>query len=177
VKKSTSAKSGSTSKSEGRLPVESTALTETVARFQAHRKSAADKLFANYDLPLVAQIAAQISKEGTKPEDAAKQALKILDACREELSAREQKMKAITDAGVPVRALHCDFHDGIRGITEQNRNERAEEYFRKFLVSEIGTDAAANELERLKRDGFTLDQVRDYECRYKKFRPPRRKKI
>jgi len=154
----------------GKTRVESKALAETVARFKADREARGDKLFANYDLPLVAQIAAQISKEGTKPEDAAKQALKILDACRQELSAREQKMKAITDAGVPVHALQFSFRDGVRAITAQNRNERAEEYFRKFLVSEIGTDAAAKQLEQLKPDGFTLDQVKEYEQQYVTFR-------
>jgi len=161
----------------GKTQVESKALAETVARYQAHRKSVGDKLFANYDLALVAQVAAQITREGAKPEDAAKQALKILDACRDELSAREQKMKAIADAAVPVNALQFTFRDGVRAITQQKRNDRAEEYFRKFLVSEIGSDAAANQLEQLKRDGFTLDQVKDYERQYVTFRPPRRKKI
>jgi hypothetical protein len=100
-----------------------------------------------------------------------------LDASRRKLSARAQKRETIATAAVPVHALHSNFRDGIRAITEQKRNERAEEYFRKFLVFEIGTDAAAKELERLKRDGFTLDELREYEQRYEKFRPPRRKKI
>jgi hypothetical protein len=161
----------------GKTRVESKPLAEMIARYKAHRNSIGDKLFANYDLALVAQIAAQISKEHPNPQDAAKQALKILDACRDELSAREQKMKTITNAPVPVHALQFSFRDGVRAITEQKRNERAEEYFRKFLVSEIGRDAAAEQLEQLKRDGFTLDQVRDYERQYAKFRGPRRKKF
>jgi hypothetical protein len=155
---------------------ESQRLAETVTRYRDRREAVGEELFHDYDLALVAKIAAQVSSKNTNPDDAVEHALRILDASRRKLSARAQKRETIATAAVPVRALHCNFHDGIRAITEQNRNERAEEYFRKFLVSEIGTDAAANELERLKRDGFTLDQVRDYECRYKKFRPPRRKK-
>jgi len=162
----------------GKTQVESKALAKTVARYDAQRKSVGDKLFARYDLALVAQIAAQISREYRTPEDAAKQALRILDACQHELSARAQKRDTIINAPVPVHALHYEFRDGVRAITHQeNRPGRGEEYFGKFLRSTLGSGAGAKELERLKREGFTLDEVRDFETKYEEFRRQQRKKF
>jgi hypothetical protein len=160
----------------GKTQVESKALAETVARFKAIVKAKGNYLFADYDFAQVVMVAAQVSRDGTKPEDAAKQALQILDACRDELIERKRKRKAMADAPVPLHVLHSDFRDGVKAITWQKRRDRAEEYFRNLLVFEIGSDAAAEQLKQLKRDGFTFDQLRDYQRRYRKFRPRRRKR-
>jgi hypothetical protein len=153
-------------------------LDETIARFKAHRKSIGEKLFHDYDLPLVATVAAQIRREGIGPEEAAKEAFKLLDACRDESSERAEKPDTITNAEVPMHALEFGFLDGVCTITgQQQRPGRAEEYFRKFLVSERGSDLAVIELGRLKRAGFTRDEVAEYQERYAKFRRPRRKKL
>ena len=152
------------------------ALEEAVRKYKADREAVANKLFRDYDLGLVATVAAKICREGMEPKAAANEALKLLDACQDALSARRQKFSVMVNAKVPVEALKLSFNDGICAITNQQRLSRAEEYFRKFLVSELGSEAAADELKRLKRDGFTIDEVRDYEVRYAKFRPPRKQK-
>jgi hypothetical protein len=160
-----------------RKQAESQALTETVARYKARREAVGRDLFLDYDLALVAQIAAQISKsEYSTAEDAVEHALKILDAARKALSIRAEKLKTIKDAPVPVQGLQYNFQDGIRAITQEKRGARAEEYFRKFLVSEVGREGAAEELARLKRDGFTSDEVKNYESRYAEFCSPRKQK-
>jgi hypothetical protein len=41
----------------------------------------------------------------------------------------------------------------------------------------MGDKAGAKELERLKRDGFTLEEIRKFEAEYKDFRPRQRKKL
>jgi hypothetical protein len=154
----------------------SQALEDAVRRYKRDRQALANKLFRVYDLELVATIAAKISKDGMQPSAAANQALKLLDACEEAISARKEKFAVMINAEVPVYALKLSFSDGICAITNQKRLSRAEEYFRKFLVSELGSKAAADELKRLKRDGFTIVEERDYEGRYAKFRPPRKQK-
>jgi guanyl-specific ribonuclease Sa len=165
-------KLGSTPKKEP----ESKAFAEAVAQFKAFTEARAKRLFAEYDLTLVAMVAAQVSREDTAPEDAVKHALRILDASRRELSARAKELKEMINRPVPVGVLHCTFLDGVRDITNQHkRPSRAEEYFRKFLVSEVGSQTAAKELERLKRDGFTCWEVLNYLSRYVKLRPPRKK--
>ena len=150
---------------------------ETVARYKAGREVAANDLFQGYDLPLVAQIAARVSSENTKPDDAVDRALRILDAARRKLLARAQNRDAIINADVPVDALHYDFRGGARMITRENRSGRAEEYFGKFLRSTMGSEAGAKELERLKRDRFTLEEIRNFEMAYEEFRPRQRKKL
>jgi len=153
-------------------------LAETVARYKTHREAVARELFYEYELALVASIAAQLSKrEYRTAEEAVEYALKILDAARKALLARAEKLKTIKDAPVPVQSLQYSFEDGIRAITRQKRGARAEEYFRKFLVSEMGREGAGEELARLKRNGFTIDEVKNYESRYAKFRPPQKQKI
>lgn len=155
---------------------ESKAFVEAVASFKARRELRGKRLFAEYDLGLVATVAAQVSRECTGPEDAVKHALEILDASRQELSARAKKLKAIINAPVPVGAVHCSFSNGVRDITSQHKRPgRAEEYFGKFLRSKMGSDAAAKELERLKRDGFTVRELFVYLRQYLKFRPPRKR--
>jgi hypothetical protein len=100
-------------------------LAKTVARYEAQRKSVGDKLFAGYDLALVAQIAAQISREYRNPEEAAKEALQLLDACSQELSARSQKREIIAKAAVPpVGAFHCNFRDGIELVNRGRDRSR-----------------------------------------------------
>jgi len=156
---------------------ETKALAEAVARYKAFREASAKKQFGEYDLALVATVAAQVSRECMRPEDAVKHALEILDVSRRELSARTKKLKRIINAPVHVSAVHCSFSDGVRVITNQRkRPSRGEEYFGKFLRSQMGSDAAAEELERLKRDGFTIVEVFNYLRRYLKFRRPRRQK-
>jgi hypothetical protein len=153
------------------------ALEKAVSQYKADREAVANKLFRDYDLGLVATVAAKICRERMEPKAAANEALKLLDACQDALSARRQKFGAMVNAKVPVEALNLSFNDGICAITNQHKRlSRAEEYFRKFLVSELGSEAAADELKRLRRDGFTIDEVRDYEVRYAKFRPPRKQK-
>jgi hypothetical protein len=151
---------------------------ETVARYKAGREAAAKDLFQDYDFPLVAQIAAQISSENTKPDDAVESALRILDAARRKLKERAQKRATIIQAEVPTHALQYVFSDGTRMITHQeNRPGRAEEYFGKFLRSAMGREAGAKELGRLRREGFTLDEIRKFEAEYEEFRPRQRKKL
>lgn len=151
-------------------------LAEPIARLKAHREAVGKKLFPDYDLALVALVAAHVSREHKEPEDAARTALQILDACERERSARSRKLKAILNAPVDVYATQCSFEDGIRAITRQRRSARAEEYFQKFLVAEVGSKIAADQLKRLKRDGFTIDEIPNYESRYARFRPPRKQK-
>jgi hypothetical protein len=155
-------------------------LAKTVSRFKAEREATAKKLFRGYDLELVASIAAKIWSEGTKPEAVANQALKILDACQEAISARKENFDRMVNAEVSLDtldALRWSFRDGIRAITQEKRADRGEEYFGRFLRCTMGQEAGAKELERLKRDGFTLDEAREFQRKYQKLDLRHRKKV
>ena len=112
-----------------------------------------------------------------EPKAAANEALKLLDACEEAISARKEKFAVMINAEVPVYALASSFRDGICAITQQKRADRAVEYFGKFIRSGMGAKAGAKELERLKRDGFTLEEIRKFEAEYEEFRSRQRKKL
>jgi hypothetical protein len=152
-------------------------LAETVARYKARREAVGKDLFQDYELALVALIAALVSGDNTKPEDAVEHAFKILDASRRRLSDRAQKRDTIIHAPVPTHALQYTFRDGVRAITRQERPSRGEEYFGKFLRSTLGTKPGAKELERLKRERFTVDEVSEFETQYEEFQPRQRKKF
>ena len=154
----------------------SQALRKAVSQYKEHRAAIAKKLFREYDLKLVAMVAEQFRNKGMTPTVAASEALKVLDAYPDALAVRKQKFDAMVNAEVPIHALKLSFRDGVCAIVQQKRPARAEEYFRKLLVSEVGKDAAAEELKRLKRDGFIIDERKDYEDRYSKFRRSRKQK-
>ena len=153
------------------------ALEDAVRRYKGDRQALANKLFRVYDLELVATIAAKISKDGMQPSAAANQALKLLDACEEAISARKEKLAVMINAEVPVHALKSNFRDGICAITQEKRPGRAEEYFGKFVRSTMGAQAAVQELERLKRDGFALQEITNFEREYEQFRRRKGKKL
>ena len=159
----------------GQTPIQSEASAKMAAQLKAHMEAVGEKSFHDYDLALVASIAAEVSSEHPEPKDAVKHALKILDAARQELSARAQKLKTIIDAKLPPYRFQYSFQEGIRAITQQKRSARAEEYFRKFLVSDVGSETASEELGRLKRDCFTMDEIISYRRSYEN-RSPRKQR-
>jgi len=116
------------------------------------------------------------TKEMT-PQVAARRAFEMLDACRRETLARDEEHRAIIGTDVPVHALQLSFRDGVVAITRQeNRPGRAEEYFGKFLRSEMGNEAGAKELGRLKGEGFTRGEVKELKRQYKDFHRGRKKR-